>query len=288
MIWSLIKPWAFMVVSAVYLPITVVKLLLAGDLNSLLSWPAFKEAWFGYFWTWIGPVVKGEAEEWVVPLIDGRVSKGRVTEKTNNAPINGTVLEIGAGSGMWAHVLANAVRKQDNSTNNGDENTPRTKIYGVEPNPISAAALNRRVEEVGLKGTYEVLPYGIEDLKKETKIGPGSVDCIITVHCLCSIPEPEKNIRLLYEYLKPGGRWYVFEHVKAEQGVLVPYFQRFTNNFWEFFVGSCHLCRPTLDTIIASGEWDDYDLASPSGESSWEIIPHLIGALTKASRKESS
>jgi hypothetical protein len=40
------------------------------------------------------------------------------------------------------------------------------------------------------------------------------------VMCLCSIPEPRRNMAQLYGYLKPGGRWYVYEHVKCfrEQG----------------------------------------------------------------------
>lgn len=128
-----------------------------------------------------------------------------------NKPVSGVVLEVGAGSGMWADVFAKI------NTRSGLK-----RVYGIEPNLTSAAALKQRVKEVGLEGTYEVVPVGIEALNDPTawagRIEPGSVDCIVTILCLCSIPEPEKNIRLLYECLKEGGRWYAYEHVQVEVG----------------------------------------------------------------------
>ena len=92
----------------------------------------------------------------------------------------------------------------------------------MEPNPDSHAALSNRVQELGLEGVYEVLPVGIQDVSKvklsNGTIEKGSVDCIVSILCLCSIPEPEKNIAELYGYLKKGGRWYLYEHVKIQQG----------------------------------------------------------------------
>jgi SAM-dependent methyltransferase len=127
---------------------------------------------------------------------------------------------------VLAKVTASSFDGSRSGSGSGSSSKRRTTVYGVEPNPISAATLSRRIDELGMQGRYEVLPYGIEDLKTKANIQPGSVDCIVTVQCLCSIPEPDKNIRLLYEYLKPGGRWYVYEHVKAEDGLFMPAYQR--------------------------------------------------------------
>src|SRR6185295_6722012 len=90
-----------------------------------------------------------------------------------------------------------------------------TKVYGVEPNEQSHQALQQRVREAGLQDVYEVVPVGIEDMaggaaeskKWDGRIEPESVDAIVTILCLCSIPEPVKNIGLLYGYLKKGGKW---------------------------------------------------------------------------------
>ena len=218
MIFALLKPWVLMAISAFYLLLTVVKLVLARDLDTLLSRDRFNDAWFGNFWVFMGPRSKAEAQRWVAPLLQGRVQNGEIFEE--GRPVEGVVMEVGAGSGMWTDVLAECVRRSD-AMGEGVK-----RIYGVEPNPISAGALRRKVRDAGLEGTYEVLAFGVEDLRREANIQPGSVDAVVTVQCLCSIPEPEKNARLLYEYLKPGGRWYVYEHVRAEGEGLVPAFQR--------------------------------------------------------------
>ena len=86
----------------------------------------------------------------------------------------------------------------------------------MEPNTQSHSGLRQRALAAGLEGVYKILPVGIEDIAKETIVEKGSVDAIVSLLCLCSIPEPEKNIRELYSYLKPGGRWYVYEHVKSK------------------------------------------------------------------------
>ncbi len=59
------------------------------------------------------------------------------------------------------------------------------------------------------------MPLGIEDLAASGAVALQSVDCVVTIMCLCSIPEPRHNMAQLYGYLKPGGRWYVYEHVKC-------------------------------------------------------------------------
>ncbi|KAG9250739.1 S-adenosyl-L-methionine-dependent methyltransferase [Emericellopsis atlantica] len=268
---QLVFPWMLMSISLYYGLVTVVKLLLALDLATLTSWDKFNEAWFGNFWVYMGPVSKEGAEAWVRPLLEGRVRQGDICQTVQH-PVEGTVLEIGAGSGMWMDVLAQVTASSGKAT----------KVYGVEPNPISAAALRRKVDELGMQGRYEVLPYGIEDLQAKADMQPGSVDCIVTVQCLCSIPEPDKNIRLLYEYLKPGGRWYVYEHVKAEEGLLVPAYQRFSNFFWTFFMGSCSMCRSTRSSILSVGSWRAVDLERRVDEGPLSVIPHTMGTLQKA------
>ncbi|TEA18772.1 Methyltransferase-like protein 7B [Colletotrichum sidae] len=276
---EVIQPWLFMAASLVFVPITIFKCVGYGNIRPLLSYASFKEAWFGNFWVYMGPMAKQGAEPFVVPLLEGRIRNGRVTDDPGK-PIEGVVLEIGAGSGMWTDTLAHIVRAAKAESLRGP-----TKIYGVEPNPMSAATLARRVQQTGMGDTYEVVPVGIEDLQNEAawggRIDSGSVDCIMTVQCLCSIPEPEKNVRILYDYLKKGGRWYVYEHVKAERGLVIPLFQRFTNMFWEHAMGSCHLCRRTEQTLRNVGKWEEVDLAQPAEETTSQVIPHIVGVLTK-------
>ena len=240
--WLLVDPWLFMFLAVQHIPLTVRNLFSAGEYGVLASPSAFADALFGTFWVTVGPMVKESGEERVVPLLQGRVRGGVVHDHVVAAPVSGTVIEVGAGSGMWADVFAKVgssaseggrpgLRKRGTGGGGGGEGGGLTKVYGVEPNATSAAALRQRVKDVGLEGVYEVVPVGIESLDDPTawdgKIEPGSVDCIVCILCLCSIPEPEKNIKHLYKLLKPGGRWYVYEHVKTQRGgLLMSVYQR--------------------------------------------------------------
>jgi hypothetical protein len=58
-----------------------------------------------------------------------------------------------------------------------------------------------------------------KSIKKE------SVDCIVSILCLCSILEPEKNIAELYGLLKKGGLWYLYEHVRTRDGLFMRLYQ---------------------------------------------------------------
>lgn len=119
--------------------------------------------------------------------------------------ISGVVLEVGPGSGLWASVFAHPSLAQG-----------ITKIYGVEPNAAHHVELRQRIAAAGLYDTYEVVPCGIEDLAASGRLEKGSVDCVVSILCMCSIPEPEKHAKELFGYLKDGGRWFVYEHVRCE------------------------------------------------------------------------
>lgn len=214
----LIDPWLFMLESLSHLPATLFTLLLPlPNLPILLSPSRLQFAWFARFWASAGPNVRATAEARVIPLLEGRVSNGRVlaphspspagnsiNDNTNAAEgLCGVVLEIGPASGLWASVFAHPSLR------------PRiSHIYGIEPNPSHHAALRESIAAAGLGGTYEIVPCGIEDLAS-SGVQKGSVDCVVSVLCLCSIPEPERLVRDMFGYLKDGGRWFVYEHVRC-------------------------------------------------------------------------
>ncbi|KAF4981608.1 hypothetical protein FZEAL_2620 [Fusarium zealandicum] len=291
--YHLIDPYLFMGISMRFLPGTVLGLLRSADFGTLLSPSAFKEVWFGNFWAYVGPHVKASAERRVIPLLEGRVHDGRIVEEAVGEPISGVVIEIGAGTGMWADVFAKVGGGIGESQGKGEGEVRRrkggnglTRVYGIEPNPQSAAALRQRVKDVGLEGVYEVVPVGIESIDDPTawdgRIESGSVDCIVSILCLCSIPEPEKNIKLLYESLKKGGRWYAYEHVRVERGgFLLRLYQWLTNIVWSQVMGSCRLCRATGKTLTEAGPWEKIDIAQPEGEPRFELLPHVLGTFTK-------
>ncbi|KAM0333299.1 hypothetical protein ACHAQA_001960 [Verticillium albo-atrum] len=275
---SLAHPWIFMSFSLYYLPPTVLALIRARDPATLLSWRRLQAAWFGRFWAWAGPMVRQSGGERVVPLLEGRVRGGHVIEKASGEGalsagprVGGIVIEVGAGTGMWVDLFAQVGGV--------------TRVYGVEPNELSQPELRRRAKEAGLEDIYEVVPVGIEELSDagrwDGRIEPESVDCIVSILCLCSIPDQEANIAKLYGYLKKGGRWYVYEHVKTRSYLVMRLYQRFLNLIWPQLIGGCELCRDTEGALRNAGEWANVDLAPPSDEQWYHALPHICGVLTK-------
>lgn len=231
-------PWVMMGLAALHAPKAIYDSIRDRQWSNFGGLYNFSDAIFATLWTTIGPIIKNVARKPTQSLLEGRIHKGKIVDQPAYPPIHGVVMEIGAGSGMWADVLAQIRDAQALGTSTAVAGTSAkeskiTKIYGVEPNTKSNKALQTRVSDVGLADVYEVVPVGIEQVTDKSKwsgdIAPGSIDCIITQSCLCSIPEPEKNIKLLYNLLKPGGWWYMSEHVMVERqrgGLLIGLYQR--------------------------------------------------------------
>ncbi|KAI0472760.1 S-adenosyl-L-methionine-dependent methyltransferase [Xylariaceae sp. FL0804] len=159
------------------------------------------------------------------------------------------------------------------------------RVYGVEPNAEHHPMLRQRIKAAGLEDRYTIVPVGIEDLDQpggwDGCVTKGSVDCIMSVLCLCSIPDPERNVRALYGLLRPGGRWYVHEHVRAHYSWYMRAYQRFINIFWPYCLGGCLLCRPTEQTLREAGPWSKIDVGQPPEECWYTFLPHVTGVFIK-------
>ncbi|OAA71010.1 Methyltransferase type 11 [Akanthomyces lecanii RCEF 1005] len=296
---KMIGPWMFIGMAVAHFPQAFTSIVSSGQYSKLFFPSEFLAVAFGKFWATVGPNIKEDFKPRVVPVLEGRVRDGKVVEEPVYEPVSGVIMEIGAGSGMWMDVLASFTaaagsgadgpasnlrkRKTDDASGGGGV---VTKIYGVEPNAISAASLRKRVDEIGLTGTYEVVPVGIEQVTDSTawdgEIPEGSLDCIVCICCLCSIPDQEKNLQYLYKLLKPGGRWYIHEHVKATRGgMLLRLYQAYVGFFHGLVMGGCQLCRPTLKNILAAGPFSEVNVSSAADDTPYEVIPWVMGVLKK-------
>jgi SAM-dependent methyltransferase len=211
-----------MFMSLLYLPGTIWKFLKAGDVLSIFVWSRLQHSWFSAFWGWAGPRIRESNGPRITALLDGRVTNARTVNESVTPPVSGIVLDIGPGAGYWVDLYARTESLKGSPSRTSDARI--TKIYGLEPNHALHTNLIERVRDAGLRGVYEIVPAGIQELCHATVLGDnqmaltidkGSVDCIVSLLCLCSIPNPEANIKELYSYLKEGGRWYVFEHVRV-------------------------------------------------------------------------
>jgi len=175
------------------MPFTLITCLLTRQTSDLTSWSRFKRAWFKQVYTWFGPASKPLIAPIVEPLLNLAY---------------GTVIEVGPAGGTWMSELAAAARVSSGRIK---------KIYGVEPNTLFHPELLKAAKSFGLSDIYEPVAAYAQDLEQKG-IQKGSIDTIITVHVLCSVGPPtmqETIVKDLYDYLKPGGQWLVYEHVAS-------------------------------------------------------------------------
>ncbi|WP_186762677.1 class I SAM-dependent methyltransferase [Lentzea tibetensis] len=161
----------------------------------------------------------------------------------------GTVLEIGAGTGM---------------------NLPRfhdvDEVVAAEPDPAYRKRLLRRVGEA-------TVPVRVIDAPAERLSLPDdSVDTIVSTLVLCSVDDPARAVAEMARVLRPGGEVLLFEHLRTgelKQTVCVP--------VWRFLVGGCRLNRPTIETVRAGGfAVEEIDSLVPPG------TPKVMGPFVTA------
>lgn len=115
---------------------------------------------------------------------------------------SGVILELGPGIG-------NQLPRYNGSR--------ITKVFGVEPNEALHRSLRRKIKACGLTDVYEIVPCGIENVVELEKHGIvfNSMDTILSIQVLCSVPNLEETLRRLYALMKPGGQLVMYEHVKS-------------------------------------------------------------------------
>ena len=201
-----------MFITLTFIPQTLLKIVRQGPLSTLGHWHSFQDAWFANVWAVLGP----QFAEGSAPVVKELLARA-----------SGVVLDIGPGAGNWVHLYPNPNKGNMSSGGGGEGGRGAvTKIYGVEPNLEQHASLRQKVKEAGLEGVYEIVGAGAEELGAlGLGIGKGSVDTVVTKQVLCSVPGPERLVRELYGYLKPGGVWIMHEHVKTKERGWVQWYQ---------------------------------------------------------------
>ena len=160
------------------------------------------------------------------------------------AGIDGTVLEIGFGSGTNLAHYPDGV----------------TKILAVDPavgaRKLAAkrlAATEIPVEFIGLDG--QALP--LED---------ASVDNVASTWTLCTIPDVGAALAEVRRVLKPGGRLYFLEHGLSDDPKVARHQHRF-DPIEQRIAGGCHVNRDHRSLIEASGlqieQLDNFVIAGP-------------------------
>lgn len=147
--------------------------------------------------------------------------------------LSGSVLEIGAGTGVNLARYSSAV----------------TKLALSEPDPHMRAKLEQKVSRSADSARVRVHDAGGELLPFPND----TFDAVVSTLVLCSVEHPQTVVREAKRVLKPGGALVFLEHVAAEEGSPRFAWQRRIEPFWVVLAHGCHLTRRTLQTIEESG-----------------------------------
>jgi SAM-dependent methyltransferase len=142
----------------------------------------------------------------------------------------GTVLEIGAGSGLNLRHYGPDVRR----------------LYALDPSEelrrmARRRAVAARVPVTFLAGSAEALP-----------LRAASVDVVVMTWTLCTVPDALRAVRELGRVLVPEGRLIFAEHGRAPDPGVARWQDRLTP-LWRRVAGGCHLNRRIVDLLGAGG-----------------------------------
>lgn len=116
-----------------------------------------------------------------------------------SAGLDGTVLDVGAGTGDMFPYFKTAAERDSS-----------LQLHGIEPDPAMKRRAENRAVETGI--TIDLRAARAESLPYEDE----SFDVVIACTVFCTIPDVERALTEIYRVLKSGGELRFHEHVRAD------------------------------------------------------------------------
>jgi ubiquinone/menaquinone biosynthesis C-methylase UbiE len=161
------------------------------------------------------------------------------------APLSGSVLEIGAGTGAN---LASYPRNLERLVLTDADDHMLTRL---RHRPEAARA------EI-VRASADSLPFP-----------DGAFDAVVSTLVLCSVPDPRATLTEIRRVLRKNGRFVFLEHVAATDAPARLRWQKRFEPLWSRLAGNCHLTRDTAQTIQGSG----FELETLKRESMRKSLP---------------
>jgi ubiquinone/menaquinone biosynthesis C-methylase UbiE len=147
------------------------------------------------------------------------------------AGLTGTVIEIGAGTGL----------------NFGYYPAGVSRVLAVEPDPFLRRIAHHNAASAPV-------PVEVTDgVAEELPAGDGAFDAAVATFVLCSVASQQTVLREIHRVLRPGGELRFLEHVRAES----PGWRRAQHlldmTLWSVVCGGDHTGRDTAAAVRAAG-----------------------------------
>jgi len=172
-------------------------------------------------------------DRWILPRLTDLAMRNKEATRYRSQLVpkaSGTVLEIGAGSGLNLPFYGTAV----------------DRLYALDP---SEELLQMARKKAGAaRFPVEFLMHTGEELPLDGRC----LDMVVTTWTLCTIPDPAKALKEMRRVLKPGGTLLFAEHGLAPDAS-VRVWQDRLNPFWRKVTGGCNLNRKMDQLIQDSG-----------------------------------
>jgi ubiquinone/menaquinone biosynthesis C-methylase UbiE len=156
-----------------------------------------------------------------------RFIAGRKRRLLGGVGDGGTVLEIGAGTGVNIPYLPRSM----------------ARYIAVEPNPYMHPHLLKMAREHSAAVDLRDRPF------EEIQIPDASVDAVVCTLVLCSVADPALVLERIGRMLRPGGRFIFIEHIAAPPGTWLRAVQRSIRPLWRRLGDGCHPDRETANLI---------------------------------------
>jgi ubiquinone/menaquinone biosynthesis C-methylase UbiE len=145
----------------------------------------------------------------------------------------GVVLEVGFGSGLNVPFYDSSKIK---------------KIWALEPSDGMRQKAQPAVDDTDLDIEFIDLPG------EQIPLDDNSVDTVLIIYTLCTIPDTQAALQGVRRVLKPGGRLLFCEHGKAPDDN-VRRWQNRLNPTWSKIAGGCQMNRD-IPALLEAGGFD--------------------------------
>jgi ubiquinone/menaquinone biosynthesis C-methylase UbiE len=138
--------------------------------------------------------------------------------------LTGKILEVGSGTGV-----------------NFKFYNSQADVIAVEPSlPMLQKAKHKATDHQNI----QLLNYGINDTELHNVIAPESLDAVVCMLVLCTIPNYKLALENIKKWLKPGGTLIILEHIHSKNKFSQK-LQNIINPVWNIIGAGCHLNRST-------------------------------------------